>query len=163
MLKRIREDLSKIKGSEEFKEFIELNPESYLCSCFLFNEANDLWQFDFYNKTNKKITSFLVTDKIEKSDEDEVFRKDKEDLTELKLDDIKIDLDKAFEIFETRNKEKYENEEAEKKIVILQFYKSLIWNITYITKRFNVLNIKIDAIKGSIMEESKKGVMNFKV
>jgi hypothetical protein len=48
-----------------------------------------------------------------------------------------------------------------KKIFILQQKESPIWNITYLTQSLNILNMKINAETGQIMEEKIESAMNF--
>ncbi len=53
-------------------------------------------------------------------------------------------------------------EEITKKIIILQQKESPLWNITYITKSLNILNLKVDAISGKLLEQKTENIMNFK-
>jgi uncharacterized protein YpmB len=48
-----------------------------------------------------------------------------------------------------------------KKIFILQQKESPIWNITYLTQSLNILNMKINAETGQIIEEKIESAMNF--
>mgnify|MGYP006434371207 CR=1 FL=1 len=48
-----------------------------------------------------------------------------------------------------------------KKIFILQQKESPIWNITYLTQSLIILNMKINAETGQIMEEKIESAMNF--
>jgi len=148
----------KLTDSNVFKEWKEKNEKDYLCSYIL---INDIPQFDFYNPKTDKITSFIINDEIEIKKEQNIFKKSKDKICELKLDKVKITLEKAEEII--NNLEKYKKENFNKKIIILQSKKSPLWNLSLITTTLDILNIKIDAITGEIFSETFESLLNLKV
>lgn len=147
--------VDKIKNSKLF------NKDLYLCSCFSINEQ---WQFDFYNKKTKRITSFVIEDNKPKIlvENQKPFQKTPEDLKELNLSEVKISLKYALIKIDDIKKQKAPSGSISKKIMILQTQKQPIWNITYITSAFNVLNVKISAIDGKIISESFQSALSFK-
>ncbi len=147
----ISENYSKIINSGEFKGFKKENPDSFLANVFL---DKDGWQFNF--SYNKKMISFFIEKDIVKTEESEAYEKNPE-LEELKIKEIKIDLEKAEEITK-----KITDEEITKKIIILQQREFPIWNITYITSSLNVLNVRINAISGEITNQKEENILNFK-
>lgn len=154
--------LNKVKDSKEFKDYLEDHPNAYLCSIFL-TEAET--QLSFYSKKTKLVTSFKVeVDKITVVGKDEkVLQKEKKDLEELHLEDLTIDLDKARGLISDLLKEKYPNETPTKEIIILQVIEGkTVWNITKITSTFNIINIKLDAFSGELLEEKMESALNFK-
>ncbi len=159
----IQESLNKLHSSKEFKDYEEQNNNSYLCACFLIfgPEEQGTWQLDYYNKEKHEITSFILSEKIEVKTSEEIFQKEKKDVEELDLKKLKISFEKVLEITEKLRKEKYKHETPTKTIVILQNAKPL-WNITYLTASFKILNVKINAITGEIIEERLESVMGFK-
>src|SRR3989344_4480444 len=128
------------KVFEKLKEWKQKHKESFLCS-YIFIE---LPQFDFYNKGDT-ITSFIMGDDIEMM-EDEKFLKSKEKLKELKLDDIKVNQEKALDFIK-------EKKEYHKRIIILQKTKEPFWNITLISAS-KLLNIKINAVNEKILSKT---------
>ncbi|MBS3143457.1 hypothetical protein J4446_01085 [Candidatus Woesearchaeota archaeon] len=130
----------KLINSKKFKEWKQKHKESFLCS-YIFIE---LPQFDFYNKGDT-ITSFIMGDDIEMM-EDEKFLKSKEKLKELKLDDIKVNQEKALDFIK-------EKKEYHKRIIILQKTKEPFWNITLISAS-KLLNIKINAVNEKILSKT---------
>ena len=52
-------------------------------------------------------------------------------------------------------------ETAARITVILQKQKIPMWNIIYITKKFNILNIKINAENGEVIEEKTVPLVSF--
>ena len=93
-------------------------------------------------------------------DSDEIFRKEKTKINELHLEDIKIE--SVDELIKKLVDEKYNSEEEANKIIIIQQTEFPVWNVTYVTKALNVLNVRINAITGEIIEEHFESIMNFK-
>lgn len=154
--------LEKIKSSEEFKKYLKEHPKAYLCSIFI---TDDKPQFSFYSKKTKLVTSFKIeNNKVTLIGKDEkIFQKEKKDLPELHLDEIKINLNKAKELADNLQKEKYPHETTNKEIIILQHIQDKpVWNITRITSTFNIINIKLDAISGKIIEDIITPALLFK-
>lgn len=90
-----------------------------------------------------------------------VFKKEGLKVDKLNLDEIKITLKEALDIVSNLKNEKYKNEKPNKIIVILQKIKKPLWNITYLTAAFNILNVKIDAKSGRIIEEKIMPALSF--
>ena len=152
-----KEDVEKIMNSEVFKN---LNKKLYLCSCFA---IDDDWQYDFYDKKDKKITSFKVEDEIRLVvEESKVFQKEQVELEKLDLDHVKIKLEEALLKIEKIKKEKC-NEGINKKIMILQHIKVPLWNISLLTSSLNILNVKINAVSGEIISEKFESLLSFRV
>ena len=161
MLKEIKEKISNIKKSPEYKKWINNNKEAYLCSVFCLSQEEDNWQVDFYDTKTKLITNFFLQNNIILENTDKVFSKTQEKINELNIDEVKVDLDKIMNLIDSLVKGKYKNETAYKKIVILQNLTEILWNITIIMSSFNILNVKISAKDGKILEEHLSSVFNF--
>ena len=154
--------LKKVESSNEFKDYKKDHQNAYLCSIFL---TETQLQFSFYSKKTKLVTSFkLEGDKVTLVGKDEkIFQKEKKDLQELNLNEIKVDLNKAKELTNNFIKEKYPHETPNKEIIILQVINNkIVWNITKITSTFNIINIKLDASSGNIIEDKIESALNFK-
>lgn len=152
MLDSIKELIKELKNSKEFKKFQNKNPSAYLCNiCYLDNK----WQPDYYEPEKDKITSFTKQDDEFISQESEIFRNEKTKIDELNLNEIKIDLDKAEEIMKSKFKE-----EPSQKIIVLLKEKIPIWNITYLNLRLEIINVKIDATSGKIIDEKVESAWN---
>lgn len=154
MLKQIKDFLEKIKRSKEFKDWYEKNKDSYLTSIF----HSKYLQVDFYSPKKDKMTSFTIIDNKINLETSEIFRKEKTEIKELKLIEVKVDLEKAKKIIS-----KLLKEEATKEIIILQNLEVPVWNITYITKSMNILNVKVNAISGEIVSKNIENILNFKI
>jgi len=163
----LKATLNKLKNNQIFNKFKNNNKNAYFSYAFkLLGEKDfDGWQFGFYTKENDKVTTFAVNEeKIEINQEEEVFKKPSMSVNEINLDKIKLSLEKILEKVEAFRKKTYPKELQEKIIIILQNLDDFgnIWNITYITKAFNTLNIKSSAENGKILQHKLSSIFDFK-
>lgn len=153
MIEKIKEFLEELKDNEKFKGFKDKNQLAYNTSvCLIDNQLS----VDYYDPNSDKITSFTKQKDEILSQESEVFRQEKKEIEELQINKIKIDQKKAEEIINGKYKD-----EATKKIFILQQITVPIWNITYLTSKLDILNVKLNAISGEIIEEKIESALNF--
>jgi hypothetical protein len=155
-MKALQNAYKKVIDSNLFQKWREVHKKAYLCSFFmLIGEKNPMsWQVDFYNPMDDTITSFLADDEVKQIHKDsKIFKPGKNRLNKLVLDNIKINLKEAYGAIENLKNEKYKAEIPARQIIILQNLKTPLWNITYMTTSFKLLNFKVDAITGDIMEE----------
>lgn len=159
MLTKLKHQLEKLTNSKEFGK------EGYFCSAFIMADFKDLnsqnWQLDFYNDKKDKITSYVVEPVIKKiNDESDVYKEEKIKLNELKLDKDLIDFKKILDI---ANKELANSKEfPNKTIVVLQNDgKAVIWNLSFVTNNFNLINLRIEANSGKILDNKKVELLNW--
>ncbi len=164
MLDSIKDCLKRAESSEDFKSWKKSHKNSYLCSAFMIGNdiSNKNWQLDFYDKDDQMITSITEQNSSIMLKEQSIFKKPEDEVKELKLDKIKIDLDKAIAKIDLLRKKKFPGENPSQKIFVLQHLDVITWNITYINTSFNVLNVKIDAVKGNIIDKSLTSILGFK-
>lgn len=165
MIKKLYTTKEKIESTEVFLKFKKENPENYLTSAFFISPFSKLeysWQLDYFSPKNHTISSF----KFENNDlkiikNQNIFQKNKNQLNELNLEDIKFS--KIKEKIEELKNEKSASESFNKIIVLLQNIENqTIWNITLLTNSFKVWNIKINAENGQILSEKLENVLSFK-
>lgn len=162
----IKELLERVMNSKMYKNFNSEN-KAYLCSFFKIDgeKEQDEWQVDFYNPEKDKITSFKeIGNQVSIIGKDSKIFKEKETkVNELRIDKVKLSPEEALNILESIRKKKYPEEEALRRILILQSTKEFKenWNITYLTTSFNILNVKINAKNGKVIEESLKPALTF--
>ncbi len=164
MLTKLKESIKKLESSKTFKDYKKTNPDAYLTSTFLMAEnLEEDWQLDYYSIKSKKITSFVIKDKIKSMPETKPFQEKETIIEKLDIDKIKIDFKKVLEIADKLKKEKYKNETLTKKIIVLQNLKEFgqIWNLTFLTSSFKTLNIKINASSGKILKENLASLITF--
>ncbi|MBI5391926.1 hypothetical protein HZB00_02900 [Candidatus Woesearchaeota archaeon] len=159
MLSSILEAYKRITAS---KEFIK---EGFLCGVFIMAPAKDIentvWQLDFYNKEKDVITSYKDTNPVAiEHRDDQVFKEEKTSVNELKLEEVKVSPEEALKAAKKILKDKHET--ADQVIIILQQQEIPMWNISFLTSTFNLLNIKINARKLNVVEEKIASLLSFK-
>ncbi|MBL7054208.1 hypothetical protein ISS05_00455 [Candidatus Woesearchaeota archaeon] len=160
----IKETLSRLEASPEFKGWREKNKDDYFSYAFCKLDVGNEWQVGYYNKKNDQITTFVVNEKIEIMPLEEIFKKPDMKVNKVDLDKVKLTfaeiVDKASEF----QKEKYSKEVIDKVIAILQNLEELgnVWNMTFITKAFKTLNVKIDAENGKVLEHKLSSIFDFR-
>jgi len=163
-----KEAYLKLKESSEFKDWQKKNPKAFLAHFFNQLDMNYMqgdWEVGFYDKAKDKITTFVAgVAAVVVKPEDEVFKKEEHHVLELKVDKIKIDLDKAIKTFKQCQEEKYSGQWPMKIFVILQeLDEGTVWNITSATKTFSALNIKINAVDGKIISDKCESFFDLRV
>lgn len=158
MLTKLKEQLKKLTSSKDFKE------SGYLCSAFVMCSPSEVdrqnWQFDFYDPKKDKITSYHVEPEIKKVNlEQDVFKEEKTKVNELKIEKNFVAFKKIYELAIQTLKE--ESETPNKTIILLQQMERPIWNLTFVTDSFKLVNIKIDAVASKILENKKIDLLNW--
>src|SRR3989344_7597744 len=147
----IIENITRLENSELFKEWEKGHRGAHLCGVFMMCKVdevdNGVWQIDFLLKN--RITSFIMENDIKMIDAQELFNKDSK-INELDIKKVKVPLHNAISLATKVIKEKYSNESLEKIIIVLQNY---LWNITYVTSSFSILNFRISTSDGKIIED----------
>ena len=151
----------KLINSDQFRLWKDKHKNAYLCSCFTIfdNEKNNIWQFDYYLPRINKITSFIVENKISIQENQRIFGRFKKKLNKINLEEIRFTSEQSLNLINKKYKDKIFN----KKIIILQKLDYLAWNISLVTNDFNLINLKINASNGKIMEETSSSLLQFKV
>ncbi len=158
ILKRLEQD----KG---FKEWKGKHKGSFLAHVFkMLDDANrDDWQVGYYNKDDT-ITTFIITETdIKIAETENIFKRPDAKIKELKKEGIKTDIAEALQTAEKIQATEYKQEIPFKIITILQNLDvGQVYNITYVTKSFKTLNIKVDSKTGKVKNKSLKSIMDFK-
>ena len=160
----LRESYDKLLENEVFKGWkSKEGKDSYLCSCFVMKGENmvhsDLeeWQFGFFS--DGKIVGFVVGDGVKMQEADTAFKKENDEVLKLDLDNVKFRLDKAL----VKGEKEVKQGRVTKKIIILQNWTGdVVWNLSFITDVFEVVNVKIDAVDGKILSKQKNSLLQFR-
>jgi hypothetical protein len=161
---KIREVVEKLENSKEFKDWKKKNKTHYLVHLFNMydNQVEGVWQVGYSNR-DSKVTTFIIGEKISIIPDEEVFQEKKKQIKELNLDKIKIDLDEALDKAEEFQKKNYDGNTPLKILVVVQnIADNLLYNITYITRAFNTLNMKIDAFNNNMINHEITPMLQFK-
>jgi hypothetical protein len=157
--------LKRLEESKEYQEWEEKNKESFLAHIFkMLDDMNiDDWQIGFYNKDDTMTTFILTPQGIKIASTDSIFKKPDVKIKQLDKEKIKIDITEALQTAEKIQTTEYKNESPSKIITILQKIDiGQIYNITYVTQSFKVLNFKVDSSTGKLLKKSLKSIMDFK-
>jgi uncharacterized membrane protein YkoI len=145
-----------VEQSALFKEWKKQYPDSYLVHFFV---MNDKIQIGYYDKKSDTITTFLLGDEITKTVDAEIFKEHKT-IPPLNLNNVSISLHKAKEI--VKNLMKKYPDPITKEITILQtIEKEPVYNMTFITSTFKMLNIKLNAKTGELLKEEMQSLMQW--
>jgi len=157
--------LDKLEKNKDFKEWKKKNKTSFLAHVFklLDDENKDDWQIGYYNKDDT-ITTFIVTpNDIKIAETENIFKKPEAKIQKLDKNKIKIDITQALQTAEKIQTTEYKQEIPFKIITILQKLDiGQVYNITYVTQGFKVLNFKIDSSNGKVLKKTLQSIMEFK-
>lgn len=162
MLDELKKAIAKLEFSKEYRKYMKQNPKSFISSAFIMLDGEDNWQLDYYNPETKKITSFLIRERIKVKPESCVFKGKGDKVEKLELSKVRIGLDEAMRKVEKKKQERNIGEIVTKRIVVLQKLKdSNVWNITYLLSNLKAFNVKINCENGEIVSESFDSVISF--
>lgn len=174
-----------VEGSREFLEWRKGNKSAHLSSVFAMGKSAvqlGEWLLSYYDAKDDTFTTFSTTGSLMAAKE-QAFKKGKA-VPVLEAGSVKVEVHDSFRIAEKVRSGNYKGEEANTIIAILQpltreevsggsagsgnssgkeseARARPVWNITYITASFNVINIKIDAETGKVLNHRISGVMDF--
>jgi hypothetical protein len=153
--------IKRVKESESFKKLMKEDPKAYLCSLFFirdFTEKRDETQVDFYSPKIKKIVSFKVERKIERT-----LNKKAETMTHKKFipkplnEKIKMDIDEMKDTLldEMHNREMVYD--IEKILAFLNIVEGKpVWNCTGFLKGLGILQAHVEDETNTVLFMEKK-------
>ena len=153
----IKELVSKIEESSEFKEFIASDKDSYLANIFqIIEQGQSIWQVGYFNSQKDKMTLFVFLDSILKVvPNQDVFKKPGSTVEKLDLSVVSVSLDEASSKVDKIIDEKYSAMKPIKRIVILQNQSGkTIWNFTFMAQSMPI-NIRLDATNLELISDKK--------
>lgn len=160
----IKEEIDRLEGSSEFSIWRKANKEAYLAHAFTMREAGGLegWQLGYFNRSSQRVTIFEMEKEIIVQPESEVFKREETEVKALELARVKIGAEEAIEIAGRLCKEDYPQIISSKQIVILQNIElGQLWNITFVSRTMDVLNIKVDAENGNVLSHNLSRLFEF--
>jgi len=155
---KLKNAIEQVEASEVFKAFKKENPLYYLAHVFYTVGKGETCQIGYYGPDTDRVVVFNAGEPISQAPPEEVF-KSQPVVEKLELESVKILLEQALSIAEKAHHEKYPHELISQKIVILQTLKGAVYNITHVTKTFNIFNIKIDAVSGKVLSEHMQSIL----
>ena len=152
--------LKAIESSEAYNEWRKSNAEAYLTSMFaMFSGSEERkWLVTYYDRAQERMTTFSADG--QRSSE-EPFSRDRK-IPELKLEDVKVDDEKAIKAANGAFRKNYPGEAVQKAVMVLQSLDSKpLWNVTLIATTMKVINIKIAASTGAVLDHSMSSIADF--
>ena len=155
---KLKNAVKQVEESRIFQAFKKENPHYYLAHVFCTIGKGESLQVGYYSPDTDRVVVFNVGEEISQAPAEEVF---KEHPTVLKLDlgQVQISLEEALNIADDFHRKKHPAELINQKIVILQNLNGLVYNITHVTRTFNIFNIKIDAVTGNVVSEHTQSIL----
>ncbi len=155
----IKELVEKLESSDEFRSWRKDNEGFYLVH--LFYMSNQPAQIGYYDKESDRITTFEVNGGVSINPTSEVFKESKS-VPRLELSNVKTDRHEALETVKELIKQHYPKEILDKEMILLQEISNrTVYNVTYFTKAFNTLNIKVDAGTGKVISHDLNSLVSF--
>ncbi len=179
-----------VESGKAFSDWRKSNESAYLTSAFVMaKDAAGLgqgqeggavaeWLLSYYDKEDDTFTTFSSLG-IRKAAKEQAFKKGRT-LPPLNPRLVRVEVWDSIKAAEGVRVSKYKGEEATSIIAILQpltdeeifdsgsswkakdASKAIpVWNLTYITSAYNILNVKIDAATGKVLTDRMSGVMDF--
>ncbi len=149
---------SEIEASPLFQNWKKQH-HTYLVHFFCMDEKE--LQLGYYDEKTDVITTFVKAEEITKSEDKEIFRQEKK-IAPLDMNNVKISLQDAVQRVEALQKQKYPGDMVAKKIIVLQTLNNIpTYNMTLITATFKMINIRVDAATGNVLEEKMQPIMDF--
>ncbi|MBU2561612.1 MAG: hypothetical protein KKD17_04895 [Nanoarchaeota archaeon] len=164
---KVLEILKRFKQTEQFRQWQAKNKDSKLVHVFIMLDPGQDVKYDigFYDYKKKLMTSFTVDEElkdIQSREDKEVFKKPGEKINPLDESRLKVCFRDASAKCRELQNNKYKQHAPIKEVIILQNIDcGQVWNITYITKTFQTLNMKVDAETGDIVEEKLHQIFTF--
>lgn len=145
--------LDSLEQSRTFSAWSLQHPKAYLAHLFcMIEDGERTWQVGYAH--DGLITVFVLGETIEELPADKPFRKPGTPVPKLDLARVEISLDSALDAAAALQGEKYPADRPFKTIVILQAIDGrVVYNITYVTRSFKTLNIRIAADGGKIVSD----------
>lgn len=153
----LKEMQGEIEASSVYKSW-KTHHNSYLVHFFCMDEKV---QVGYYDEKTDSIITFVKEKEVTKTEDKEIFRQEKK-IARLEMSAVKITLQEAVEKAENIQKQKYPVDPVTKKIIVLQTINNLpVYNMTLITMTFKMLNLRINAATGDLLEEKMQPIMDF--
>jgi len=138
------------------------NKDFYLAHIMKVVNEKPAWQVGFYNKDIDRIITFDVDEAITIQPSDEVFKEGKI-IMPLLLKEVKLGFSEALAVAEELRSGKYSAEMPTKTICLLQnISEGLVWNISFVTQAFTIINVKVDAGSGAVISEIRESLLQWK-
>lgn len=152
-----------VENSSEFKEWRKSNSDFLAHAFVLLDEANKgIWQIGYFNEKEKKATTFIFENGVISLVPPQEILESGEKILPLEVNEVKITADEAVRIANEFRKINYPREMIAKTFFIIQKTDlGAMYNISFFSASFNVVNVKISAIDGKVLKHDVKALAGF--
>lgn len=152
-----RQAISAVEESEAFKQWRPSHPDAFLAHAFAVKEPEH-WEIGYYDE--KVMSIFSIEKEVKCSETNEVLRTAHDIMP---LDSAKVGSDEqALERAGQIARENYPQEQVQKTFFVIQQLPSgPVFNITFFTKSFKTINIKLSAADYSLLKQSIDKLFEF--
>lgn len=157
----IKELVSKVESSEEYKNWRSANSKAFLASIFTIpNSDPEEWSLNYFDSEKEEINSFVVGEGITLTTHTEILSDGVPQ--ELKPEKVSITFDKALSIANDLMKKKYPAFKPARCMVVLQDVGGKqVWNISFFSALLHTFNIRIDAGDGNVILDKLLSIIHF--
>ena len=158
-----KEVVEHVEKSDEFKEWRKTNNDFLAHAFVLLDEANkDIWQIGYFNEADKKVTTFIFENgKINLVPPQDILESGDKILL-LDASEVKLNHEEAVNTANEFRKNTYPREIIAKTFFIIQKNDlGAIYNISFFSNGFNVVNVKVSAVDGKILKHDMKALAGF--
>lgn len=155
----IKELIERVLESKEYKEW-DKKHDHHLAHVFKMVDEKK-WQFGFFCAEDNSMTSFILDgDALTLSEPSEVFKKPGDTVRQLDPEKIHLDWPDALAKAKELQEQEYPKELVFKRFFILQNLDGAVYNITFVTKAFNTINVRVSAADGSVISHKLESLMD---
>lgn len=151
----MKDRVAALRAQDHVEAFEDDHPEFYLANLFIPDHDTDVVELSYYHPERDVMISVSTTGEI--TDEQDVL-KSGHDINELDVSTDTLRFDEAL----NHARSAFDIEEGFQRIMgVLQTREDTEWNITFITKSFNVFNARLNADSGDVLSTGEDDVMNW--
>ncbi len=151
----MHDTLADLRDQDHIASFEENNPDYYLANLFIPDYESSGIELGYYN--DDKDTMITVTEDGSVSDDQDVLKSGKA-INELDVTEDTLAFDEAL----NHARAAFDIDEGFQRIMgVLQTREQTEWNVTLITKSFNVFNAEINAASGEVLSTGEDDVMSW--
>ena len=164
----IKDAVNAVESSDALKQWKKSNPEGFLAYAQTFIDINNPrkeWYLGYYSGNVKRIATFTVSETsnvVLNAEDDNQIQDESLSILPIVLDDVRLSLKSVLESIAETHRKEYPRELQSEIIVNLQNSDGkTIWNISYFTRSFKVINFKVNPSDGKIFSHSINSIMDF--
>jgi uncharacterized membrane protein YkoI len=151
----MKDAIAALRSKDHIQSFEDEHPDYYLANLFIPDYDDGEQELSYYNPDDDAMITVSTTGSV--SDEQDILRSG-HDINELSVTEDTLSFDEAL----NHARSTFDAEEGFQRIMgVLQTRDQTEWNITFITKSFDVYNARLNATDGDVLSTSEDDVMSW--